>query len=368
MRSSSSDVKEKRYISKLKFKKIFDMNLRIIPLLLLPLMVSCKMNELYMNVTEPAPVTIPAYIKTVGVINRSVPTEETKVFNEIERVFTLESVDLDRDGALEAIRGLSEELMNNNRFSDIKSLKDIDFRTSSVTGFPAPLTWDIVSQICHENGTDALFSLEKYDTDTRVNYFANKTEIATPLGKVPGIEHHVEMVTNVKTGWRIYDPAGRNILDEFFAAESIVSSGQGINPLAAVKALTGRKEAVKEVSNKNGHEYAFRLLPFRIRVTREYFVKGTNNFKIAKRRAQVGQWDEAAELWKVETTNRKMKIAGRAAYNMAIINEINGNLEEALIWARKSWTDYSIKPGRDYVRILENRQYRNDVLNEQRNQ
>jgi hypothetical protein len=344
------------------------MKLRLIPLFFLLLSGSCKMNQLYMNVTEPAPVTIPSYIKTVGVINRSVPTEETKVFNEIERLFTLESVDLDSDGALESIRGLSEELMNNNRFVDVKSLIDIDFRTSSTTGFPAPLSWDIVSQICKETGTDALFSLEKFDTDTHVNYSANKTEIATPLGSVPGIEHRAEMITNVKAGWRIYDPAGKNILDEFFAAESIVKAGRGINPLAAVNALTGRKEAVKEVSNKDGHEYAFRLLPYRIRVYRDYFVKGTGNFKIAKRRAQVGQWDEAAELWKLETNNRKLKIAGRATYNMAIINEINGNLEEALRWARKSWTDYSIKQGRDYVRILENRQYRNDVLKEQRNQ
>ena len=57
-----------------------------------------------------------------------------------------------------------------------------------------------------------------------------------------------------------------------------------------------------------------------------------------------------------------MKIAGRATYNMAILSEINGDLDEALNLARKAWGDYNIKQALDYVRILENRQYKSDVL------
>ena len=60
-----------------------------------------------------------------------------------------------------------------------------------------------------------------------------------------------------------------------------------------------------------------------------------------------------------------MKIAGRACYNMAIINEINGNLDEALKWAQKSYEDYNDKLGIRYVRILENRKYKNDILKNQ---
>ena len=335
------------------------------PLLLV--LFSCKTNQLYLNVTEPAPVTIPPYVKIVGVINRSFPTDETKVFDAIDRVFTLESVDLDKDGALEAIKGLSDELLNNKKFSEVKTLNDIDFRTSRLETFPEPLSWDIVDQICKETGTDALFSLEKFDTDTRVSYAANQVEIETPIGKIPGIEHQTDMQTTVKTGWRIYDPNGKSILDEYVENESISSSGRGINPLVAAKALTGRKAAVSEVSNKAGQNYAFRIIPYRIRVYRDYFVKGSDNFKIAKRKAQMGLWDEAGEFWKKETGNHKIKIAGRAVYNMAILSEINGDVDEALNWARKAWGDYNIKLALDYVRILENRQYKSDVLKEQGN-
>jgi hypothetical protein len=57
-----------------------------------------------------------------------------------------------------------------------------------------------------------------------------------------------------------------------------------------------------------------------------------------------------------------MKIAGRACYNMAIISEINGDLDKALGWAQKSYEDYNDKLAIRYVRILENRKYKIDVL------
>lgn len=334
-------------------------------LILAALMFSCKTNQLYLNVTEPAPVTVPAYIKKVGVINRSMPTDETKAVDVIDKVLSLEGDKLDREGADESIKGLSDELLNNNRFTEVKPLNDIDFRTNKLALFPVPLSWEIVEKICKETGTDALFSLEKFDTDTKISYSNRPVDIKTPLGKIPGLEHQADMETIVKTGWRIYDPAAKAILDEFIYQDAIVFSGKGINPLLAAGALIGRKDAVNKVSNQAGHGYAMRIIPYRLRVYRDYYVKGTVNFKIAKRKAQMGKWDEAGELWMKETENPKMKIAGRAVYNMAIINEINGDVDSALKWAQKSYEDYNNKLGIRYVRILENRRYKNEVLKEQ---
>lgn len=337
----------------------------ILILLVAGILVSCKTNQLYLNVIEPAPVTLPPYIKSVGVINRSMTTDETKPIDVVEKVLTLEGSNLDKEGARQSIIGLSDELLLNNRFTEVKALNDIDFRTTRLTVFPSPLTWEIVEKICRETNTDALFSLEKFDTDTHIDYSTRKVEMKTILGTIPALEHHADMQTLVKTGWRIYDPSSHAILDEYIYEESLGFSGTGINPLLAAGALIGRKDAVNKVGNKAGHGYALRIVPFRIRVMRDYYVKGTNNFKIAKRKAQVGKWDEAGELWKKETDNNKMKIAGRATYNMAIINEINGDLDTALQWAQKAWEDYKVKPALHYVRILENRKYKTDVLKEQ---
>lgn len=319
------------------------------------LLISCKTNELYLNVTRPAPVTLPSGIKKVGIINRSIPTDETSIVDALDRILTLEGADLDRDGAWESIAGLTAELRANERFSEVKELKDINFRASRVGVLPPPLSQGLVDSLCNETGTDALFSLERFDTDTRVGFGKSPGNPETALGKIPLRGLEVSMETIIKSGWRIYTPAVAGVLDEIAFAESLVFTANGLNPVAAVEALTGRKNAIREVSRNAGHTYAMRLLPYRLRVTRDYFVKGTDNFKIAGRKAQTGKWDEAGSLWEKEISNPKMKIAGRACYNMAIINEINGSLDDALGWAQKSYEDYGIRPALKYIRILEDR-------------
>ncbi|OFY73786.1 MAG: hypothetical protein A2V46_11300, partial [Bacteroidetes bacterium RBG_19FT_COMBO_42_7] len=333
---------------------LYNMKKLMLMLLISSVLVSCKINQLYLNVIEPAPVTLSQQIKKAGVINRSVPTDETRILDVLDKALSLEGVNLDKDGAEQAINGLSTELLNNKRFDDVRTLTDIDFRTPSLMGiFPVPLSWEIVSKVCREKGVDALFALEYYDTDTKLRYSTRDKGDKEVLGiKIPGIVHQADMETIVKTGWRIYDPINRVVADEYHHVQSVVFSGTGVTPLVAVAGLIGRKDAIKEVSSKAGHGYALRLIPYELRVMRDYFVKGTNNFKIAKRKAQVGKWNEAGELWEQETTNPKRKVAGRATYNMAIINEINGNLDTALAWAQKAWEYYKIRQALRYVDIL----------------
>lgn len=317
-----------------------------------------------MNVMEPAPVTVPSYIKVVGVINRSLASEETKKVNVIDEVLSAEGPELDKAGAIESINGLKDELMKNERFTDVVIL-DLDLRTTGSGIFPSPLTWEAVQEICKRNHVDALFSLELFDTDTKISYSTSPVTLKTPLGDIPALEHQANMVTVVKTGWRIYDPAGRNILDEYSTSQSLTFSGKGINPVVAAEGLLGRKDAVKQTANNAGHQYAQGILPYSIRVTRDYYVKGSNNFERAKRKAQTGNWDEAGKLWEKETTNSNDKIAGRACYNMAIINEINGELDTAISWAQKAYEDYNNTLALNYVKILRNRRVRVDRLRTQ---
>lgn len=327
---------------------------------------SCASTELVrLSVLEPAPVTLPAHIKNIGVVNRSEIAPQNKAVDIVDKVFSIEGKDLDKEGALASIAGLENELAKNNRFTDIKTIADARL-TSLVPGvFPSPLSWDIVQKICRDNNTDALFALELFDTDSKINYAANPVTVNTPLGKVPGVEHSATMLTTVKAGWRIYDPSGQNILDEFPVMGKMVFSGKGINPVKAAGALIGRKEALKQVGDKAGRDYALRIIPYWLRVSRDYYVRGTDNFRMARRKAQTGNWDEAAAVWEKETSNGKGKVAGRACYNMAIINEINGDIAGAMQWAQKAYENYNNKLALRYIKVLEDRNVRNAILESQ---
>jgi len=319
-------------------------------------------NHVYISVQQPAPVTLPTGIKDVGIVNRSIVSEKNRVLDIVDKVLSVEGDSLDAQASQASVVGLADELIKNNRFTTVTAFNSIDLRSNVPGQFQSPLGWDIVEKICREKHVDALFSLEMFDTDSKVSYAAVPISMKTPLGNIPGIEHHANMLTTVKTGWRIYDPVQRLILDEYPITKEMTLSGKGINPVAAAGAILNRKDAIKDVSRNTGQDYAQRLIPYWIRVTRDYYVKGTDNFSVAKRKAQTGNWDGAAELWKKETTSSSSKIAGRACYNMAIICEINGQLDQAIEWAQKAYENYNNKLALRYVNILKNRKENNSVL------
>ncbi len=314
---------------------------------------------------EPAPVSIPSNIKTIAIVNRSEASKETQTIDAIHKALSLETNDLQKTGAQASMQGLTDELMKNSRFTEVKPLNSMELKTFGAGVFPSALAWDSVEKICRESNTDALFSLELFDTESKLNYAASPTQVNLGVTSLPAIEHQVNMTTFVKTGWRIYDPASRTILDEYILGRDISFSGAGINPVAVASGLVGRKEAVKEVGNKAGEAYASRILPYWIRVSRDYFVSGDENFVTAKRKAQSGNWDGAAAIWQEETGNPNGNLAGRACYNMAIIDEINGDLDGAIQWAQKSYENYNNKLALHYLNILRYRKRQNELLKSQ---
>lgn len=325
-------------------------------------------NVLTLSVAEPAPVYIAPNIKTIGIIDRSLPSKKNEKLDKIDKILSAEGMNLDKEGAHESVTGLFDNLKKNDRFSEVKIIDSIDVRSPGLGVFPAALSWKTIEQLCNKHRVDAIFALSFYDTNTKVDYKTATTQIANPLGiKIPAIEHRVTVTTLIKNGWRIYDPVNKLIPDEFMIYENLVLRGKGINPVKAIKAIIGRKEAVLQVSRTIGNRYALRILPYSIRVSRDYYVKGTANFEIAKRRAQTGDWDGAAELWYKEVSNPNGKIAGRACYNMAISSEINGDLNEAVEWVSKSYADYKDKKALKYLDILKYRMDRNNQLQQQMN-
>ena len=328
-------------------------------------MLSCSsMNSLTVPVTQPAPVFLPSTVRSIGIINRSLPSEQNNKLDQIDKILSVEGLNLDKEAAQKALVGLKDELAVSGMFDEVRILDDSTVNSIGMGVFPSVLSWRQINRLCDENEVDAIFALSFYDTDTRVDYDVVPVEIKGPLGvKIPAIEHHANSNTHIRSGWRIYDPVNQYVVDEFVITNFVQMQGVGINPVNAVKAIiVGRKENIHQVSSQIGQKYAYRLLPSYTRVRREYFVKGTDKFEVAKRRAQAGDWDGAAELWNQEINNKKAKIAGRAHYNMAISNEINGNFNDAVAWATKSYADYNNKEALDYLKLLKRRIENEDQL------
>lgn len=326
-----------------------------IPLTLLGIIVVCyscsPTNLMSLSVTEPAPVSLPPNAKSAAVVNRSRAADDSRIVDAIHRTLSLESRDLQAEGAGASLTGLTDALTRSNRFGSVKALNNLDLRSYGAGVFPVYLSWDTVEKICRENHADVLFSLELFDAGSTVG-----VNIAA-FGQGSNVK------TQVKTGWRIYDPATRNILDQYVIYRDL--SFQGGSLLATGSALLGRKEAVIKAGNRTGEDYATRIIPYSLRVSRFYYVRGNGSFSVAKRMAQAGDWDAAARIWREATNSPSRQVAGRACYNMAIIGEINGDLNGALQWAKKAYEVYGTPYALDYVNILQQRQSNDAVLRSQ---
>lgn len=329
-----------------------------IPVTLLGIIVVCyscsSTNLMSLSVTEPAPVSLPPNAKSVAIVNRSRASDDSRTVDAIHRTLALESKELRADGAGASLTGVTDGLINSNRFSSVKPLNNLDLRSYGAGVFPVSLSWDTVEKICTENHADVLFSLELFDAESKVglNGF-----------NMSSVSQGANVNTRVKTGWRIYDPSSRSILDQFVIYRDL--SFQGGSFLATGAAMLGHKEEVIKAGKRAGEDYATRIIPYSLRVSRYYYVRGNGSFGVAQRMAQAGDWDGAGRLWRQETNAPSRKVAGRACYNMAIISEINGDLNGALQWAKKAYVEYKTPYALSYVNILQNRISNDAVLRSQ---
>lgn len=313
-------------------------------------------NTLTLSVMEPAPVELSSAAERAGVLNRTVTASNSGALETLDQIFSMKGTELDSLGAMAGLTGMEEELSAIDRFTDVFPVDAMGLDETAYGTLPSPLSWNQIDRISQENELDAIFSLEFFETRSDVQYSTRTVMVEGPLGiEVPVLEHTAEVETVIETGWRLYDREATLIRDEFVTRDAVITTGRGINPAEAVKALSGRTEAVQSVSRELGIVFAQRILPYWTRVEREYFVKGNDQFELAKRRAQTGNWDGAGEIWLRQTEHSDPKIAGRAHYNMGIISEINGNLEEAIEWVRMAYEDYGEKKALEYIRILQYR-------------
>ncbi len=326
-------------------------------------LVSCSAtNYLTMGTTDPAVVVLSPEIKKIGIINRSIPSETNTAADQLDKILSAEGKQLDKDGSEAAIESLKSTILSSGMAEEVLLIDSDPLVDKGLGILPASLSWNDIEALCQKYQVDAIFSLAFYDTNTKIDYRATTMLLPNDLGiKVAVPAHELTLYTYIKNGWRVYDPYQQRIADEFLCNDQIVSVGKGLNPVKAYEAIAGRKEALMQYSMNMGRAYASRLQPSHRRISRDYFVRGSHNFVVAKRRAQTGDWNGAAELWERETANTNPKIAGRAFYNMAIINEINGDLETAMDWASKAYTDYN---NRFALRYLDALKYRN-ALNEE---
>jgi hypothetical protein len=326
-------------------------------LLLLLALASCTRNTT-LQVLQPAQMTLPEHITTVAIVDRSKPSNGWSNF--FEGLLTGEEIGQDRRSRQTAVDGLTNALTRTPRFQ-VKST-GIEMTGSKAGGrMPAALEWSEVEKICRDYATNAVVTIESFDSDnTRSSRPVTETRKDKTGKKYTVTTYESLQRTGVRIGWRLYDPKTKIILDEYVTDDYLERRGTGATDRIALNNLPSQVDVTRDVAYNVGIEYGARIAPIYVNISRAYYTKA-KGFKTQMK--QAGRYLESRDLekatyhWKkiIASAGENRKAAGRAAYNMAVASEINGNLDLALEWAQKAWTDYGNKKARDYINVIKAR-------------
>lgn len=321
----------------------------LLPLLMLVLATAGCSRYGYVSLNYPtAPLAyLPENVHSIAAVNRSLTSEEDKGDRISEAIFTSEVAGSDRLASDNCIKGVYD-VMAAMQQAELIIPQTVRMYGTGTRKLPELLDWDLVAEICKNEGADALLVLETFDsnTDLLASTATNQAAaILTTGSPVPALPGQIKM--NVDCYWRLYDPETRQIIDQFqYNSYTAFDLQEGIIP----------PHALPETAYEAGRAYAERFLPGYYVVRRDLYKRTSgpakHQFMAGYRRAEVANWHGAIEVWSDLTEHEKRKTAGRACLNIAVANEVLGDTENALEWAKRSYEFHDDKLGRDYAKIL----------------
>ena len=334
--------------------------------LIITVLSSCVTSSVLVNVHRPADITINKDIQNVVVVNRSRPSKDNLAGNIVEGLISGEGIFTDRKGAEYCVEGLAGMLNDSERFS-LKNEGGIELNGTGTSSFPIPLAWNEVKSICGSYNGDALLVLETFDSDSRILVGPPVARTRKVKGiKVKELRYPATLIIEVESGWRIYDVNKEKIIDENKYIEIKEFNAWGTSHKLAKFNLPSKRIAIKQAGIHAGEKYGFRISPIWLKVNRTYYIGNHEDLKNARQYVKSGDWDTAIEIWLPLTEDEDLKIANRAAFNMALASEINGKLKTAIDWARNA-QKIGNKKAYNYINVLTSRLMDEEKLKQQLN-
>lgn len=315
---------------------------------------SCRTTQgMQIEVQRPATISVDPKIKSLALLNHSIPGKA----GLIEGTLTLETPKQDKELSNECIRGIDELLRTSARFQVKRCDSSMMASKSTSIDFGGAMNWDQVDSICKKYETDAVLSLEFFDTDFSVINPA-ATAVSTVQNVLNGNNAEIEVTgkATARAGFRLYYPATKTIIYEERYKQDKTWVQRSTNPVEAIARLIKRNDAIIAVSYYSGQSFAHDLVPLYFWEKRMMYIGKKGGMKIGARQALTRDWEGALKTWKEEyESNPKSKIKARAAYNIALAYEVLNDLQNAKLWVQKSYVEGGKDEALYYSNILEKR-------------
>jgi hypothetical protein len=302
---------------------------------------SCATSYTSLQVLKPAQFTVTQDIKTICVLNRAHLRRGRELMN-MDDVADNQPLELDWQTSKTVINQFITDMTANSPRFTINPLSIDTISGTGNTNFPMPLPINTVAKICATDNAQGLVSLEAFEVRPKITYSQSGTTITCSA------------VYQTTLGWRFYDPKNGQMIDEYKYTYNRTFTGTGTTQVLAKKNLPATQKCLNEVLIPAANSYVARISPVYETVSRAFHKKGSPVIESGYLLTQKNDWKGAADIWLQEMANPDPKITGMASYNIAVSFEVLGNLNDALVWAKKA-EGFKTKWAKRYVQTLNTR-------------
>lgn len=304
-------------------------------------LVSCKSYYSVLTIESPvaAKEELPSDIQSLTLMNRSINNQYTDLQEDtLESYFyrhnyQLAAVILDIHAADTTLLSLANLLYASGRYDVTVPVERNIKRDVAYNLIPDTLSTETVSKICEEYNTDALLVLEQFSTKAMTDMSVEK--IAGSEGTYSTYYASIDMKYNAFI--RVYKPGSKTI--EIPLSDTIYWDRADDNLDRLLKYLPTIKEALVSAGIKVALDVDAKISPTWIPENRGYFLLSRKNDR-GKQLMDENNTEGARAYWMEMTQSNKKKIKGRAEYNLALVSELEGDLDQAIEWALKSYNTY----------------------------
>jgi hypothetical protein len=276
---------------------------------------------------NPSEVTYPAGVRRALIVNNALPQPANTGYEFIFMGQAQDTCTANADSALfDAARALGVAIAETDFFDDVLFFHEGTRHDESFLE-DARLSRDLVQSLCEDADADAVISLDRllFVTGKRISSHAE--------GYVTGsIDIQIEGVV------RSYLPGRTNPVVTITVSDSVSFFEEAMNVEILSSILPSPEEALRIAG-----EYAVRKVyraftPHWETGLRWYFTGMGARWKEAAAYAGSEKWDKAAERWQYiyNHTPPHSGNKAKAAANLALAAEMEGNFDAALEWAKTS--------------------------------
>ena len=322
-------------------------------------LVSCKSNYALLSIenTQHAPEELTQDIQSLTLMNRSM-NDQFQKFNEdtlqmyfYRKGFQLSKIVLDSTACDTTLKALSGLMFESGRYDVVIPVNRNLERKVSYDMLPDTLNSKQVREICRTYNTDALIVMERFLTKPMADISEEKH-----FDPYAGYVNSYNATLDLKYDafFRVYQPGPKALVKEIAISDTIYWESSDTRLDQLFRKLPTVKQAMISGAIKAALDLDSKISPTWMPEKRGYFLFRSKD-DLGQKYVNDNNFDEAARFWGEMAKSTNKNIRSKAEYNLALINELNGDIEKAIEYGLKSFHSCYRFQTETYLKKLEAR-------------